>query len=299
MSDDGTDIRDYLMSRTKLVWENNIGEIEIDQWRDNFKGEFSGLSEERRTADELLVNFIYYNAKEIEFLCKAVFSMFRQEVLRNLVLTGTPLDNANKDLTDYIAGCRFVGVGRPSESGYHLLYHLRQQNSLPVDQFNVRRIDNGVHSLIFFDDFLGTGDSAIETWKSKEYVAMRKRLTSLNSYLMVLVAARAAVSRIEDETEMKVICPQVLDEEYRVFSARSLIFPERDRRASARKICELYGMRLAPDSPLGYGDAQLLIGFHHNVPDNTLPVVWSNAHGWQPLIKRRLKYSLPRRRRKS
>ena len=39
---------------------------------------------------------------------------------------------------------------------------------------------------------------------------------------------------------------------------------------------------------LGYKDGQLLIGFNHNTPDNTLPIFWydENDINWFPIFKR-------------
>lgn len=53
-------------------------------------------------------------------------------------------------------------------------------------------------------------------------------------------------------------------------------------------MCQTYGARLWPAFPLGYRDGQLMIGFHHNTPDNTLPVLWFDRPNppWTPMFRR-------------
>ena len=38
----------------------------------------------------------------------------------------------------------------------------------------------------------------------------------------------------------------------------------------------------------GFNDCQLLLGFHHNTPDNTLPIIWydEDGHAWVPIFRR-------------
>ena len=111
-------------------------------------------------------------------------------------------------------------------------------------------------------------------------------------YYLALVATRNGIERTKDETGFEIICPQILDNEYRVFHDRSLIFPEADLRKIAKEVFEEYGRKLAGrNHALGYQNSQSLLGFHHNIPDNTLPVIWSEevwreSQRWQPLFKR-------------
>lgn len=60
-------------------------------------------------------------------------------------------------------------------------------------------------------------------------------------------------------------------------------------RTFTEKICSAHGAVLCPEDPLGYQDGQLLIGFSHNTPDNTLPIFWSDGETgapWIPVFKR-------------
>ena len=60
-------------------------------------------------------------------------------------------------------------------------------------------------------------------------------------------------------------------------------------KGRARDLCLRCGEQLVPSHPLGYRDGQLLLGFSHNTPDNTLPVFWyeeRDGPNWRPMFRR-------------
>jgi hypothetical protein len=58
----------------------------------------------------------------------------------------------------------------------------------------------------------------------------------------------------------------------------------------AKDILLQIGRELYPDAPLGFGDLGALVAFHNTVPNNTLPVFWSNSRvgdkQWKPIFPR-------------
>lgn len=60
--------------------------------------------------------------------------------------------------------------------------------------------------------------------------------------------------------------------------------------AEIQSIAEDYGMRLKPTKPLGYENSQMLVVFHDNCPNNTLPILWASSAQpdfyWNPLFPR-------------
>ena len=68
-----------------------------------------------------------------------------------------------------------------------------------------------------------------------------------------------------------------LDGTYKCLEADARQFanaPDGIDRLIARKLATTSGSSLWPDHPVGNKDSQLLMGFHHNIPDNSLPIVW-------------------------
>ena len=82
-----------------------------------------------------------------------------------------------------------------------------------------------------------------------------------------------------------------LDATYRVFAADSQLYgnsPNDLPKSEAELIARHYGELLNPGQPLGYKNSQLLIGFQHNVPDNTLPIMSRErvSPPWHPIFPR-------------
>jgi hypothetical protein len=111
----------------------------------------------------------------------------------------------------------------------------------------------------------------------------------------VLFATQAGLKKIGRESAFdNVGCVIDLDGSFRAFGKRSRYFtrcPKRVTLRSSRAFCLKYGQRLFSD-PLGYRNSQLMIGFHHNTPDNTLPIFWygEDESIWRPIFKRYQKY---------
>ena len=83
-----------------------------------------------------------------------------------------------------------------------------------------------------------------------------------------------------------------LDGTFRCFDPTSRYFsgavPSGIVMSEARDMCLWYGRELNGWHPLGFGDSQLLVGFHHNTPDNTLPIFVGGElqKPWSPIFRR-------------
>lgn len=84
-----------------------------------------------------------------------------------------------------------------------------------------------------------------------------------------------------------------LDDTFRTLEENSRVFRTSDvalDRLAVRATCQKYGHLLWPADPLGYRNGQLLLGFSHNTPDNTLPIFWSGGEeagkNWVPAFRR-------------
>jgi hypothetical protein len=91
-------------------------------------------------------------------------------------------------------------------------------------------------------------------------------------------------------------CVMEMDDTYTSFGTTSRYFREEPpvvAKADCEAMCQWYGSRLVPAHPLGYLNSQLLVGFHHNTPDNTLPIIWFDEDSgppWNPIFRRYPKY---------
>ena len=193
-----------------------------------------------------------------------------------------------------ITPCRkhvwFFGMGGPSKSGQMLLYHYRAVNSLSESHF--RYLWNlpaftakGIRVLAFVDDFIGTGKQVTTFWH--EELKGQRGIETADLYCLVLFAFREAIVYVQTQTPFKVICVERLDERDRVFSPECSIFSNDEERRRAEEICRRHGEMLCPQNPLGYDDSQALIAFEYQTPNNSLPILWSQAKGWIPIFERK------------
>lgn len=293
------------------VWNGRVPGQRVTEWLNRF----SGGPDEHLHALFMLSQMIYFGDAEIR---EALRSIFRDLVRYPLV---ADLRRANSDTTDSatlenlfiheLSLTRFLGMGNPSESGTHLLYFFRQENGLGADLFihthqifsrvspsattatapsspqRLRRPE--IRRYIFLDDLCASGSQAVEY--SREQVAIAKSLDpTLQFYYFPIVASRVGIERVRAETAFnRVEALFEIDESYKCFTSASRHFaapPPGVTQDAARLIAESYGKLLEPTQPLGFGDGQLLLSFHHNTPDNTLPIMWSDTNGWLPPFRR-------------
>jgi hypothetical protein len=305
-------LREKLTTKVKVlhetVWESKRASgPEVLEWLANFNGD-----QEEVHALWLLSQFMYFGDHETRELLRA---LFRDLVKYPIVAS---IRRANADTTDQkflarefnkeLEQIRFLGMGNPSESGGHLLYYLRQENSLPIELFiqtrdifrrfgqpsEVHLRAPGVRRYVYIDDFCGSGDQATEY--SQGVLSDIKGIdASVELHYYPLLATRQGLDNVRHNTVFDhVDAVSVLDESYKCFVPESRYFSEQPQEQEiekqfAEEMCRGHGATLCALHPLGYNDGQLLLGFHHNTPDNTLPIFWCSKDGgpnWQPIFHR-------------
>lgn len=190
--------------------------------------------------------------------------------------------------TSSLDGVTFFPFGRAGKSGSSLIYHYKTANTLSVARcryhfseitslFGEEELEE--HKLVFVDDFIGTGNQAIETWDSLRQIPFPRES---QSFLLTLVAFDTAIQRVEENTALRVITPRILSEEDRVFSPTNTTFSDAEK-SILREHCENVG-----HWPTGYGDCQTLIVFHYRIPNNAISILRSETSDWKPLFPRRI-----------
>jgi hypothetical protein len=304
-----------LMAKIKTlnetVWERRATEPAIREWLENFAAPSPPAPDERLHALFLLSNFMFFGDREIRSLLKALYrDLYRYPIMEKIRRTNhDTLDSSVIDplFVAELRHTRFLGVGNPSESGCHLLYYFRQENNLAKDLFihthQIFRRDSGGGSLqlrdpaikryVFIDDFCGSGKQGTEY--SREVVEEIKKIdpSALIAYY-VLFATENGISKVRNETRFDdVRAIYELDASFKCFAPESRYFRSpltAADRTFSEQLCRDYGAKLVEAlHALGFDDSQLLIGFHHNVPDNTLPIIWFDQLGgfpWKPIFRR-------------
>lgn len=306
-------LRAKIKTLNETIWERRATDPAIAEWLDNFAPSSTAAPDEREHALFLLSNFMYFGDREIRGLLKALYrDLYRYPIIQAIRRANT--DTLDSRVIDSLFGAqleatRFLGVGNPSESGCHLLYYFRQENNLPKDLFihthqiftrrgaagTAQLRDTTISRYIFIDDFCGSGKQGKEY--SQDLVEDIKRLKS-DAFVAyyVLFATTQGIDRVRMETKFDAAkAIYELDSSFKCFSTNSRIFAKAARPAEidptfCERMCKIYGDKMVPaQHSLGFEDSQLLIGFHHNTPDNTLPIIWFDESGaipWRPIFRR-------------
>lgn len=304
---------DELQRKVKIlnerVWEGRASWPAVERWLSNFRGEVFSPDQERVYALHLLSQMMYFGDRELRALLQSVYrDAYRYPIMESLRRrNGDTTDSAllNGLFRAELVKTRFLGIGNPSESGTHLLYHFRQENDLPKGLFinahqifsntvdGIREIrDLSISRYVFLDDLSGSGQQARQY--SRDILGELKRLRrDVTAAYYVLFATATALSDIRANTLFDdVNCVYELDESFRCFGSETRYFNKpKDglEQSSVERMCREYGAKLVPSHPLGYRDSQLLLAFHHNTPDNTLPVIWfddEQGPPWHPIFRR-------------
>ena len=301
----------------ELLWEQRVKRPVVDQWLDNFKGEFECEGTERAHALYLLSKFLFLGRTEVRQLLRAMFVELVRHPLTSEVRghLNNPMDfeGIYQGYVSEIERTRFLGLGNPAESGTHILYDFRHANRIPTQYFVApHELFTGglndpktawefpdVHRLIFIDDFCGTGTQA--RGMGTKYVPLMRQVAkrsnvAIEVWYLTLLATTSGLAFLRQANVFdRVECVSELGSSYRAFDVDSQFYarpPSGITKAKAEEIARLYGERLQPGFPLGYRDSQLLVGFHHNVPDNTLPIFSHDQPQlpWYPVFPRDEKF---------
>lgn len=310
------------------IWDGRAREPQIDEWLSNFQSGTDGTEEQRTLhALYLLSHFMYFGNREMRELMRVLFrDLYRYPLVEGIRrANGDTTDRLliEGEFRAALERTLFLGVGNPSESGSHLLYYFRQENGLPKTRFihsheifqrqrltrwqavkallfsrrdryagTLMLREPNINRYVFIDDFCGSGHQG-EAYSRDIVEDIKAFDPAIQVSYFVLCGTVKGMKVVRDRTAFDVVqCVFELDDTFRCFSPASRYFPSPEPEitaAFAEQMCRSYGDVLEPEAPLGYGNCQLLLGFQHNTPDNTLPVFWSDGYTgsqWTPMFRR-------------
>lgn len=273
-------------------------------WLENFK------YEEKIHAMFLLSKFMYFDNETIRELMQRVYEdLFRRPIIYQIRKDkGNTKDEAviEDDFKKKLKQTRFLSIGNPSESSAHLLYFFRQENRLERDLFInahqlythtnegelliAKTVVDNIDRIIVLDDFCGSGSQAT-TFDGEFVVNLKKDKPEIEIDYFSLFAIEKGLNKVKHLHYNRAEAIFVLDDTYKCFSKDSRFFDvkEADIKNNCRALCNKYGRKLDPKNPLGYKNGQMLLSFHHNTPNNSLPIFWSEKKSWNPIFKRFVK----------
>ena len=262
----------------------------VRAWLDQFK-----YNTEQKLMFNLLKNVRFYDLPKI----KEAFRSLHSTVQRNIAQKGGVRSADRRDRRDDILLSSF---GSPAQSGpsYARIYanenKIYVDNAVSLDKISdVLEEKSHIKAIVFVDDIIASGNSAVcslntlneicgELLEKQEVKIFISAICGL--YHIGIENLENAIENVPFEAE--VIVSDLLTEKDQCFSPVSEVFGSSDERERAKRIVLEYGKLLQKKHPLGYEDSQLLVAFHDNCPNNTLPILWceSKKIRWIPLFKR-------------
>lgn len=265
----------------ELVWGRRISNDVINEWLSNFSGAVFDKKYEELLALWLLSNYVFYNEDEVKHLCRTVY---REYLHRRLLADQS--GSINERLERINSTSMFSSLGVRGESGGMVLYIFRTTNDIGKrdivpDNGTIRTDTN---TIVFVDDVTLSSYEESQAWKYLE--SEIEKYPGCDIHLSTLIASEAAIEFLATKN-IEVTNAITLTNENKAFHENSNIFNlNGDHKDNAMKLAKHYGKVCCPSDPLGYSDGQHLFGFYYNVPDNTLPIIWSKNNGWKPIFER-------------
>ncbi|MGR9228392.1 phosphoribosyltransferase-like protein [Rhizobium leguminosarum] len=191
-------------------------------------------------------------------------------------------------------GAQLVSIQPAGKSEGMLLYEMRKsEKTRPVDD----AISEAHEHIVCVDDVIGSGDTILE--RLFETNDRGKRIsgwlsTAQNRISIVAAIAHPdGISNIEGDSrslgKIKVYAHKIMSADHGVFSSKHNPFAPQDVLDTFRRKCGQIGSSIYPATPFGWGNCAWGIVTEYNVPDCSLPIIWSNDDDlpWSALFPRR------------
>jgi hypothetical protein len=263
-------------------------------WLNNFDN-----NSDKYIAAVLLNHFIFYNEQLTNRLLKSSFESICDGYPKgpNSLSPNILLDALKNAVYTLVEGER----PNVTDSGYIMCRKARQLLNIP-ETFIVNISDAQSHAsrggtVVFVDDFIGSGDQFMTTWeKSVDNISFKNLQLSTNfvAIYVALVSTHTGLNRIRSEAPSVAVClTHVLNEDvtFRTIGVgtplQNSIVEFLKKYSNSLTPREDYMARNSAWKAFGYKEKGLLLGFSHSIPDATLPIFWSPGIGnWEPLIER-------------
>jgi hypothetical protein len=273
-----------IRENSHYLWNDSILKEDVERWLKNFTGSVTSLPRERILGLYILSKYVYVPEREIRFLCREAYRLLLHALLE--ANTPDPRAEVTPLIRRLVDSTKFYHLGGPGESGGHILYMFRQENELPLRLFlNPAANSKRIGTLCVLDDMSLTGDQATK------YRRALSRIKSDRVFFLFLIVSSAARRKLETAGYTVISALEIDDSEMSLRPRSALLMDAendlglRFSVALIRRFCREYGKQSWPVYPLGYGDGALALGLHHNVPDNSLPILWSETN-WIPIVTR-------------
>ncbi len=181
---------------------------------------------------------------------------------------------------------RFVALSSSAgESGDSMLHVFRRANAMNSTRLNnlfIHKSDllrEGItkdDTVVFVDDFAGTGTQVSTSWSANLRELMPEFPTT---YLLLVAATARAKKKIHAETGLRVLAHFNLSGGDDILSLGCRHFTNQERSKLL-----VYCAKADRRAPRGFGDCGLVIAFSHGCPNNSIPILHRDHRRWRGLF---------------
>jgi len=262
-----------------------ITEDNIRAWLEQF-----GNVKDQRAMFKILKGLKYYSSSFVREKMREVDAIVRKSIIWKVDKRKVKRSDI---LVSYMDG--------PAKSGAHFARLYADEAKIYVDNVvekgkiaEVLEIRPEAQALVFVDDFVGTGQSAVKYLGDLAHLICEvTENRGLRVFFVVVVAYVEGWKHLEQTLE-KLSLPveahacEILEETAKCFNERSDVLSDPTEREFAKKVALTYGKQIVRKNPLGYGDLELAVIFERGCPNNSLPILWSESATpkWTPIFKR-------------
>lgn len=264
---------------------NHLDIYDVYKWLENFQ------DDEMDMAINVLSRLEYYREEDIVNNLQNSLTKLLPKDLSRVNLHILPLGDAGKS-GDAMAYIMQKILKNNSFIKPKLIKFYRWAGEIDISALN------NDDYVIFLDDIIGSGnsfDQNVEKFKNDSQKNIAKFLgnTIFHTSLLCVIIMDFGVRFLNRKYPTMRIFGEIRN---KAFEKGKSPFGGYIRAKRVRDFCYSYGAKIYKGGPLGYKNSQALIVFAHAVPNNTLPIIWSDNYvkvdkrNWYPLIPR--KYEL-------
>ncbi|WP_420585292.1 phosphoribosyltransferase-like protein [Ruegeria sp.] len=226
----------------------------------------------------------------LEYMHKQGF-LSRYEIMKSLRHEIDALRAHNKS-------AKIVSIQNPGKSEGMLHYELRNEKGR-IRQLSDAIKDTGTKTLILIDDVIGSGktflDCMFENKGTLDKNVMENWLKQEGNALHIIVAIASDDGKEAIETDPRCHASVTVrsgntgEVGRDVFADNADIFESATVRESFKVECRKLGKNLFAPHPLGWRGCAWAVATSYNVPNCSLPVIWSSetSISWSALLERR------------
>mgnify|MGYP003673893273 CR=1 FL=1 len=257
---------------------------------------------DRQLAAFLLDKFTFYNKRFTDVLLVASYHSIGDGMPKG------PSAPSSSALVHSLASAAFTPVKgerpNPTDSGYLLCRKARQLLGVP-EHLILETSDALDHAyrgdtVVFLDDFVGSGDQFLKTWGSEDKTGRSFELaeskTGFVAIYVTLVTTDFGLCNINKHAPEVAVCATHILEAKSTINGLTASNP--GLQIEIDDLLTRYSSSLCPTENYiatnpgylthGYKNRGLMFGFEHSIPDATLPIFWSpGTNNWEPLIERK------------